>query len=64
MTGKAEVGDKVNLKGNTSKAMKFNTGYVKKIGHTNSGDRIYYVSRTKGGFSTPFLTGNIKSKRR
>lgn len=54
------VGDKVALTGNTAKAMDFRKGIIRKIGKTNNGKRIYYVSRLDSTFTTPFLTNNIK----
>lgn len=60
---KAKIGDRVRLSGNTSKVMNFKKGIVRKIGHTNNKQRIYYVSKPNSKFTTPFLTRNIRKKK-
>lgn len=54
-----EIGDKVRLKGNTANAMQFKEGIVRRTGRTNSGQKIYYVSRFNSKFTTPFMRSNI-----
>ena len=61
---KAEVGDIVFLKGNTANLMNFKVGIVRRIGKSDSGRSIYYVSRMNNIFTTPFMVDNITLKRR
>lgn len=59
-----KVGDKVELSGNTAKAMNIKQGVIKNIipKGGNITQRIFKVKPSNSKFTTPFLRSNLKKK--
>jgi len=58
---KYNIGTNVNIVGTFLKGKK---GTIKKIGRTNSGERIFYVKPSSSKFTTPMLRQQIKLRRK